>query len=243
MEKYVKLAERAAASFVILSKMRALALKTWSEMDETVVDGPPAVRDALRAHYDHLRSVFPEIGNVGDLGRHIRFNCRSDYWDIVDRDIPIIEREIQKILSTPPECDQRRLGFEDLLHPKIRDTALPLYGNGHMQQSVATAYAEVFIEIRRRTGRTDDGAKLVNEVLRPDNPLLVISDLKTESGQNSQKGFMELLRGTYQAFRNVLAHPDPELNVSANSAARHLIFASILMEAIVDAEMPTNSVA
>ncbi len=41
MDEYVKLARRAAEAFLILSKIRTLALKTWNDMDETAAEGPP----------------------------------------------------------------------------------------------------------------------------------------------------------------------------------------------------------
>lgn len=239
MDEYVKLAKRATDAFVVLSKMRTLALKTWQDMEESQVEGPPAVKEAMQAYHESLITFVPEVKGNSNLGRHIHFNCRGDYWDIINFDIPTIEGAIQKLLSVPPPESDKRFGFDDLLHAKVRDTALPLYRDGHMKEAVVRAYEEVFIEIRRKTGRPEDGAKLINEVLRPEKPLLVIKDLETESGLSRQKGYMELLRGAYQAFRNVLAHPDPELRVSAQSAARHLIFASILMRAIVEAKKPT----
>lgn len=239
MDEYVRLAKRAADAFVVLSKIRTLAFKTWNDMEEAQVEGPPAVKEALQAYLESLVVLVPEVKGTSNLGRHIHFNCRGDYWDIINFDIPSVEAAIQKLLSTPPPENDKRFGFEELLHSKVRDTALPLYRDGHMKEAVVRAYEEVFIEIRRRTGRQEDGAKLVNEVLKPEKPLLILKNLETESGLSRQKGFMELLRGSYQAFRNVLAHPDPELRVSAQSAARHLIFASILMRAIVEAKKVT----
>jgi uncharacterized protein (TIGR02391 family) len=239
MSEYVELAKRVANAFTVLSKIRTLALKNWNEMDESVVDGPHAVKEALKAHLDLLMMLLPEVANVSNLGRHIHFNCRSDYWDIVNVDIPAIEAAVLKLISTPPDETAMKFGFDDLLHEKISATALPLYRDKHMKEAVVKGYEEVFVEIRRRTGRPEDGARLVNEALKPDSPILIIKELETESGQSIQKGYMELLRGAYQAFRNVLAHPDPDLRVSAQSAARHMIFASILMRAIVDAKKNT----
>lgn len=236
MDEYVKLAKRVADAFVVLSKMRTLAFKTWHEMEETQIEGPPAVKEALQAYLEGLVALIPEVKGTSNLGRHIHFNCRGDYWDIINFDIPAVEAAIQKLLATPPPENDKRFGFEDLLHAKVRDTALPLYRDGHMKEAVVRAYEEVFMEIRRKTGRQEDGAKLVNEVFKPEKPLLIVKTLETESGLSRQKGYMELLRGAYQAFRNVLAHPDPELRVSAQSAARHLIFASILMRAVVEAK-------
>ena len=61
-------------------------------------------------------------------------------------------------------------------------------------------------KIRTRTGLTDDGALLVDRALAGDIPMLAINPLKTDSERSEQKGFANLLRGTFGMFRNTTAH-------------------------------------
>jgi uncharacterized protein (TIGR02391 family) len=60
----------------------------------------------------------------------------------------------------------------------------------------------VFDYIRHRTKLNTDGAALIDAVLAPSNPHLILSDLNSESGQNDQKGFMQIYKGAFQGIRN-----------------------------------------
>ncbi|RTL82846.1 MAG: TIGR02391 family protein [Hyphomicrobiales bacterium] len=72
--------------------------------------------------------------------------------------------------------------------------------------AVMEAVKSVADKIRTRTGLTDDGAVLVDRALTGDPPMLAINPLKTESEKSEQKGFANLLRGTFGMFRNTTAH-------------------------------------
>jgi uncharacterized protein (TIGR02391 family) len=66
------------------------------------------------------------------------------------------------------------------------------------------------------------------------NPLLVLSELESESGQNDQKGFMQIFKVTYQGIRNPKAHT---LNhdLDEMKAAQYLVFASMLARRVEEA--------
>ncbi len=72
--------------------------------------------------------------------------------------------------------------------------------------AVMEAVKSVADKIRARTGLTDDGAALVDRALTGDPPMLAINPMKTESEKSEQKGFANLLRGTFGMFRNTTAH-------------------------------------
>ena len=57
-----------------------------------------------------------------------------------------------------------------------------------------------------KTGLTDDGASLIDRALAGDVPMLAISPLQTKSEKDEQKGFVNLLKGTFGIFRNPTAH-------------------------------------
>jgi len=61
-------------------------------------------------------------------------------------------------------------------------------------------------KLRTQTGLTGDGTLLVDRALSGDPPLLAINPLNTESEKSEQKGFANLLRGTFGMFRNPTAH-------------------------------------
>ena len=72
--------------------------------------------------------------------------------------------------------------------------------------AVLEAVKSISDKLRTRTGLTDDGATLVDRALAGDPPMLAINSLKTESERSEQKGFANLLRGTFGMFRNTTAH-------------------------------------
>jgi uncharacterized protein (TIGR02391 family) len=72
--------------------------------------------------------------------------------------------------------------------------------------AVLEAVKSVADKLRTRTGLTEDGATLVDRALTGDPPMLAINPLKTESEKGEQKGFANLLRGTFGMFRNTTAH-------------------------------------
>jgi uncharacterized protein (TIGR02391 family) len=72
--------------------------------------------------------------------------------------------------------------------------------------AVMEAVKSVADKLRARTGLTDDGGPLVDRALTGDPPMLAINPLKTESEKSEQKGFANLLRGTFGMFRNTTAH-------------------------------------
>lgn len=72
--------------------------------------------------------------------------------------------------------------------------------------AVMEAVKSVADKVRSRTGLTDDGVALVDRAFSGDPPMLAINPLKTESEKSEQKGFANLLRGTFGMFRNTTAH-------------------------------------
>jgi len=72
--------------------------------------------------------------------------------------------------------------------------------------AVLEAVKSVAEKIRHRTGLTDDGASLVERAFGGDLPLLAINALVMESEKSEQRGFVNLLKGTFGMFRNTTAH-------------------------------------
>jgi uncharacterized protein (TIGR02391 family) len=72
--------------------------------------------------------------------------------------------------------------------------------------AVFEATKSVAQKIREKTGRTGDGADIVDEAFRISAPLLAINSLRSETEQSEQKGFANLLKGMFGTFRNVTGH-------------------------------------
>jgi uncharacterized protein (TIGR02391 family) len=85
-----------------------------------------------------------------------------------------------------------------------------------------------------------DGSKLAEKALSLDNPILILSNLTTESGKNDQKGFIQILQGVYTGVRNPKAHSLAS-DLDRKKALQYLIFASLLARRIEEAKMMTNA--
>jgi uncharacterized protein (TIGR02391 family) len=72
--------------------------------------------------------------------------------------------------------------------------------------AVLEATKSVANKLRDRTGLTEDGAKLADQVFGGETPPLVINSFQTESEKSEQRGFVNLVKGAFGLFRNTTAH-------------------------------------
>jgi uncharacterized protein (TIGR02391 family) len=134
------------------------------------------------------------------------------------------------------QTETTTLGFEELLHPIITEHCYKLYKDGHYRDSVLNSVIAIYDYIRERSKSSEDGDRLIGQVFSMDNPVLVLSELETESGKNDQKGFMQIFKGAYQGIRNPKAHSLTH-DLTPLKAAQYLIFASLLARRIEEANV------
>ena len=105
--------------------------------------------------------------------------------------------------------------------------------------TVLEATKSVAAKLRTRTGLTDDGGTLVDRALGGDLPMLAINALKTDSERSEQRGFLNLLKGTFGMFRNPTAH-EPRILWSMEKADAEdlLSLASLIHRRLDKAVMP-----
>jgi len=224
--------------------MRAIEQKTRDALPLYESDGEDAaaaVKGYIASDYEQLwdlwRQQFPDE-HLGNLGRHIHFGMDCDYNDIICRDLPELEKRAEAHLknSIGHEEPQHELGFEHLLHPVISEHAYQLFRNGHLREAVLNSVTAIFELIRERTGSDADGDRLLGQVMSPTDPCLVLSELRTESGQNDQKGFMQIYKGAFQGIRNPKAHGLTH-DLTEQKAAQYLVFSSLLARRVAEAEL------
>ena len=108
--------------------------------------------------------------------------------------------------------------------------------------AVLEATKSIADKLRSRTGLTDDGAVLADRALSGDPPMLAINALQTESQKSEQKGFLNLVRGTFGMFRNPTAHEARvQWKMEKSDAEDLLSLASLIHRRIDDATMPPRS--
>src|ERR1051325_604415 len=134
-----------------------------------------------------------------------------------------------EVISIGPRVED--LLLKDVLHPIILQHSYRQLLNGHLRNAVLDAFIAVFDLIRERTGLDLDGAELVGKAFSLSEPMLIVSDLSTESGRSDQKGFIQILQGAYLSVRNPKAH-SLKTDLNTESAAQYLVFASLLARRI-----------
>lgn len=81
--------------------------------------------------------------------------------------------------------------------------------------AVLEAAKSVAEKIRARSGLTDDGAVLADRALGGDPPIIAINAFNTDSEKSEQRGFANMVKGTFAMFRNPTAHA-PKINWAVN---------------------------
>lgn len=105
--------------------------------------------------------------------------------------------------------------------------------------AVLEAVKSVADKLRARTGLTDDGNTLIDRALSGDPPMLAINPLSTESERSEQRGFANLVRGTFGMFRNTTAH-EARINwpMTKSDAEDLLSLVSLIHRRLDGAAMP-----
>lgn len=197
------------------------------------LDGAKKIQEYMRSDYKNLVRLWEQVdpdkkqsGRLNDLGRHIGFGMENDFNDIIKHDLPDVQRNVER-LALAGEKVRPEVGFEDMLHPVIERSSAQHFRDGNLRNAVLDGVTAVYDMIRARTKLDLDGAALAGQAFGIDNGKLVFSELETESGQNDQKGFLQIYQGVYMGIRNVKAH---SLNhdLDARKAAQYLVMLSLL---------------
>jgi uncharacterized protein (TIGR02391 family) len=124
------------------------------------------------------------------------------------------------------------------VHPEVLEFCRAELLADNYFHAVLEATKSVAEKLRRRTGLTDDGSALVDRALAGHPPLLAINPLITESHWSEQKGFANLVRGTFGMFRNVVAHEARILWAMQREDAEDLLSLTSLIHRRLDAAQP-----
>ena len=119
----------------------------------------------------------------------------------------------------------------DSIHPQIIAVAIESFEDGHYAAAVEAAFKELTTRVKniyqKRTNIEKDGVKLMQAAFSAQDPIIKLGDISTETGRNTQQGYMEMYAGAMMGIRNPQAHNNQ--SVSKSSAIRKLHFASMLM--------------
>lgn len=151
-----------------------------------------------------------------------------------------IAGQVIEILKALQQSDcQSNTDIWDLIHPQILAVSKKLFKDGHYANAACDAFIEINDRVKKlfqklRPGQlVPDGDGAMKAVFSANSPIIEFCDRSTQTGQNIQKGYMEMLAGAMSALRNPKSHAN--LAITAEDAMRRLMFASMLMYKIDDA--------
>lgn len=125
-----------------------------------------------------------------------------------------------------------------LLHPKVQEVAVERFDTGQYADAVEATLKALNNAVRAITkarGASEmDGTQLMHSAFSPKNPIIVLGDLSTQSGRDTQQGFMEMFAGAMSAIRNPKSHDNV---VISPERAIHLLFVASTLWYTLDARL------
>ncbi|WP_455388509.1 TIGR02391 family protein [Petrachloros mirabilis] len=146
----------------------------------------------------------------------------------------IFKSKLDELFESLEHIGSRRDAFRSLLHRVIIRSSYRQFQRHMYRDAVLNSVVAVFDLIRMRTGLDEDGISLVARVFSLTDPILVLSTLESESGRNEQKGFIQILQGTYIGVRNPKAH-SLNADLTEDEVMQYLVFASLLARRVEEA--------
>lgn len=119
-------------------------------------------------------------------------------------------QSVKKVTSLT-ESQKRANNLEyELKNRKVHNAVLKYCRPELLQKNYFHAVLEavkgIASRIRDMTNLNSDGANLVNESFKTSDPYIIINNMTSATEISEQKGFINLLTGTFGMFRNVTAH-------------------------------------
>jgi uncharacterized protein (TIGR02391 family) len=123
------------------------------------------------------------------------------------------------------------------LHRLVSKVSGPMFSDGHYDAAVFNAYRAVEDRVKRLSGKSEIGKRLMTYVFNEKAPTLDITSPNADEDQKAdeREGFKFLFMGGVQGLRNPRGHGG-DLDTSEDEAAEMLCLASLLMRALDRAE-------
>ena len=114
------------------------------------------------------------------------------------------------------------------IHPRLPKIVRDLFDNGYYAQATFEAYKFLDKEVRRHSGLTESGFKLMMQAFLSDSPLIKLTSLSTTSEVDEQKGYQFIFAGSVLAIRNPRGH-EFGVDDSPDKCLDHLSLVSLLL--------------
>lgn len=114
------------------------------------------------------------------------------------------------------------------VHPSIPPKVRKLFDDGHCAEATFEAFKYLDKTIQRIAGLNETGFRLMMDAFSETKPIIQITDMKTVSEIDEQKGYRFLFSGAVMAIRNPRGH-DVNMSDDPDSCLDHLALASLLL--------------
>lgn len=149
-------------------------------------------------------------------------------------------------VTTLPEAQRRARELRSDLetrgvHPGVLEFCRAELVADDYFHAVQEAVKSVAAKMRAKTGLTDDGSTLIDRALGGEPPMIAINSRSSESERGEQRGFANLVRGTFGMFRNPTAH-EPRIHwpMSKSDAEDLLSLVSLIHRRLDASHMPAR---
>jgi uncharacterized protein (TIGR02391 family) len=141
-------------------------------------------------------------GPTDELRRTLVEQLARQGWYVVDGKL-VIGEPARGTRSRSPVLRDARLAA---LHPQILQVSEQLVRDGHRAAAVFEAAKAINNRVKAMSGLSGDGSGMMGDALSTNQPVLVLADLATQTGRDTQSGYRFLFMGSQQAIRNPAAH-------------------------------------
>jgi len=170
----------------------------------------------------------------------------NEYKAFLESLMEELVRHPEYVFSETIESDGKMIqgklqgSFWPLIHPIIAKVARERFDHGQFADAVESSFKQINKRVKdyvkAKIGKELDGASLMYHAFSPENPIIVLDDLKTVSGQDIQKGYMQIFAGSMTGVRNPKAHEN--IIIDEVRAIHFLFLASLLMFKLDEAGVP-----
>lgn len=122
------------------------------------------------------------------------------------------------------------------IHPDISGVSIKLFDDGHYAQATFEAFKYIDNQVKVISGIDDTGFNLMMNAFNETGTQIKLTDLKTMSDKDEQRGFRYIFAGTMSGIRNPRGHDnriDP-----IDLCLDHLSVASVLLRTLEGRKAP-----
>lgn len=116
------------------------------------------------------------------------------------------------------------------IHPDIAGVSMKLFDDGHYAQATFEAFKYIDNQVKVISGIEDTGFNLMMNAFNETGPKIKLTNLKTMSDKDEQKGFRYIFAGIMSGIRNPRGHDNRADPIDL--CLDHLSVASVLLRTL-----------